>query len=120
MTTFEILIGLSIIVLAAAGFTVSVRRNNRAIEAFEDEECNQLRLCSADWRLPHIKKKLAKLGWQLITTESQSKGHVNALFERTSNEAALPIREVLKQLNRTGHLSAGPLTLRREERHPPF
>lgn len=119
MTSYEIVIGLAIVLLTATAWMVSIRRNKRTIDNFDCDEVGQLKICLADWRLPRAERKLSKFGWQLVRTESRSKRQVYAWFEQTNSETALSLKDVLNRLNRAGYLSLGPMTLAKEEGQPP-
>ncbi|QQN74367.1 hypothetical protein [Croceicoccus sp. YJ47] len=119
MTLYEIVIALVIVLLTVTAWMVSTRRNNREIDNLDCEDVNQLKICLADWLLSRAEKKLYKLGWQLVRTESRPQRRVCAWFERTNSETALSLKDVLNRLNRAGYLSAVPMTLTKEEGQPP-
>jgi len=119
MSSFEIIIGVVILLMTVAAWMVSTRRNRRTISEFDFENLDQLKICLSDWHVQPVEKKLGKIGWQLTRTEHLRKGQVQVWFKQTSDEAALPLREVLNSLNRAGYLNAGPIELKKDEEQPP-
>ena len=98
------------------GVFISLRRNRRDIEAFEHADLTELKLCIPTYLLKWLRKKMGKMGWQLISEEADPKFPTNLHVRFSMNESgALPLKDVLLSLNRSLALSIGPLNLHREE-----
>ncbi|MBO0749407.1 MAG: hypothetical protein J2O44_03115 [Porphyrobacter sp.] len=101
-----------ILILMIAAVVVSKRRNRLTIEAFNRDDLTTLKMCLRDWMVPRVEKRLAKLGWKLVSEEPAQRGISIARFERKDDETALPLSQVLHRLNKWGFLPAGSMNLR--------
>ena len=98
------------------GVFISLRRNRRDIEAFEHTDLTELKLCIPAHQLKWLKKKMGKMGWQLISEEADPNFRNNLHVRFSTNDSdACPLKYVLHSLNRSLALSIGPLNLHREE-----
>lgn len=103
------------VVLLAILVPLSLRRNNRAIDAFDHPNLDELRICVANYRLKTVTNKMEALGWSVVSAEeaAEAAGHFQVLLKRRDEPTAASVKQILRELNRMLLLPIGPLELKR-------
>ncbi|WP_156357024.1 hypothetical protein [Sphingomonas sp. Leaf38] len=89
------------IVISATLVIVKAVRTRRAIDAFDGDDIEYLKIGVPDWQVPAVKKRTAKLGWVAVGADDAESDAKYVMFKREGADAA-PLSIVLHRLHRAG------------------
>ena len=103
------------ILLLVVAIPLSVSRNRKSIDAFDDQSIDELHICIPDYRLKALTAKLDRMGWNTTqgARDAKNPGHFQTCIKRRDEAEAASLKQVLHKLNRMLVLPVSPLDLKR-------
>ena len=105
------------IVLLCVAIPMSLRRNARAIDSYEEDDVDELKICIANYQIKRATKKLEGMGWKLRSSMvcEEQPGYNNLYFKKADDPNAASIKAVIHRLNKMLLLPVSPFELKREK-----